>query len=659
MQNISIQDAESNPILNSLVAPYLSPGVGLQQEQAQVPLTQQEQATSAQSAATSGQEQQNLQAQNSGIQAQSQTDVIQALQKKAQLGLSSDLQNKMTLPSALKKYTALGMNPDAVFNQYLAESPWGMPNQNPQELQEMGVSAKALGDIGTPGSFMDRYNTKNAISGLRNLEDLWNKTSNISRLPILGDFSTNVAAYNTAKTAFGEHLSSLIPGGSNSGGSVQSLTDSLPDPKDLGEDVNGKASAQFSALENQLLTSKGYTSQSLGLTPRAPQPSSKSGNLLSGLLQTAVPTVGAVGGGLAGGGIGALFGGAGAVPGAVGGSIAGGAGGQALADLLTGKKPGADVAVTGALSGVGEGVGAGVAGLLSKGGATLASKVPDNIFDKVVAASPNYMTDLATLKNTANKYGLMTGSTKEGLQKMPSVMSDIGKKIQTLLSSNNEPIPLNQVSKSIQNDFSKQTSVFEDSQDFKNAQQYIKDRLYSATGNGSPLSKILGSNGQSMENKSAQATYSNLYQLKGEVANDLKPVFKAQANPNLTTNFTPKQEANLALWSGLKNVIDGASPEIRTLNDDQHNMFDIAKGFVKNGTKSGGSGALGDIFDVLAGNMVGGLPGALIGGIGGKIARSEGTKVGTSNFLQSKALQQGLKSTGAGLGSGLGALLGM
>lgn len=220
---------------------------------------------------------QQTQAAIPGTQAESAIKTVQATQTQAPQNLSKDLGNKMTLGDAIKKYTALGMSADDVFKQYLGQSPYGMPKEDPQKLQEMGISKATLGDIGTPGSFMDRYNTKNAIEGLNKLRDLWNKTNAQSRFAGIFGLSPDTAAYETAKTIFGQHLSSLIPGASGAEGSVKGLVDTLPSSGDIREDIPGKADAQFKSIEDQLLQTKGYTHKDLGTTPVAPTTTSTSG----------------------------------------------------------------------------------------------------------------------------------------------------------------------------------------------------------------------------------------------------------------------------------------------------------------------------------------------------------------------------------------------
>lgn len=301
-QNMTIQQvqqaAASNPLLQSIIAPYLQPGVQLQQQQAQVPLTQQEQATSQQSQATGQQEQQNLQAQNPGEQAQSQTEQVAALQKKAQIGLGNDLKNnKMTLPSAISKYTALGMSADDVFKQYLSESPWKLPHQSPTQLQAMGVTPDAIGKIGDNGSFADKWNTRNAVLGMRDLHGKWNQTSGLAKLGAfgIGIPTASGQGYDAQREFLGEHLSSLIPGASSAQSSVEGLMNTLPDVARISEIEPGAADQRFNSAEAGLLNVKGYSLGDLGLSgPAAPtssgvkqRPNMKGGELLQNILNDA------------------------------------------------------------------------------------------------------------------------------------------------------------------------------------------------------------------------------------------------------------------------------------------------------------------------------------------------------------------------------------
>lgn len=669
---MTLQQIQQNPFLNAVVAPYLQPGAQYQQTQAQIPLTQQETQTSAQSAATSGQEQQNLQAQNPGIQAQAQSEQVAALQAKAKLGLNTDLKNKMTLPSAMGKYKALGMSADDILNQYISESPYGFPNQTPTELHNMGVSDKVIGQPGQANTYADRYNTKNALNEINTMQQVWNNTSPGDRLAGELGLNKNSRLYDQAKTAVGEHISSLIPGGSNAQGSVDQLTGMFPDIHDL-RVGNDTANSLFNQAKKLLMQQKGYTSQDLDGASSQPQTQDSPGKQLlttltsranegtggnkihvgeNGTPNGALPLIGGIGAPLVSD---ALTGGL-ALPANALISGAGASAGQLLQDRLYGIKPGADVATTGAASAIGEltgGVGSKIAGKI---GGALISKVPDNVFNNVVSATPNLVTKISDLKNVASKYGLMDGSVMDGLNKMPGVMEGIGNKIQSALTKNTTPINLSDVSSTVLKDFDKNSSSFNNSQDFENAQKFIKDRIFQGTGNNKPLSELFGANGQKVTNSSAQTTYSDIYKLKSQVANDLKPVFKAQENPAANANFTPKQEANLSLWNGLKKVLDGAGPEIRQLNSDQHAMFTIAKGFGKNMGKSGG-GVMNDVIDATVGSMVGGHP--LAGMIMGRIARNPSFLNKLGGGLTSGALQKGLPAVGAASGAGLGAILGM
>jgi len=76
MDNNGIQATPN--LVRAILAPILQPGAQLGQTQAEIPSIQQ-------STATSGQEQQNLQAQNPGEQAQSTTQQVQATQNAASL----------------------------------------------------------------------------------------------------------------------------------------------------------------------------------------------------------------------------------------------------------------------------------------------------------------------------------------------------------------------------------------------------------------------------------------------------------------------------------------------------------------------------------------------------------------------------------------------
>jgi hypothetical protein len=212
---------------------------------------------------------------------------VEAQKAPAQINLGKDLANKMTLNSALAKYTPLGMSADDIFKQYLSASPWGMPNETPQELQQKGVTAAALGDIGTPGSFMDRYNTKNALSGIRDLRSKWQDVSTTAKLPFLGSSTDKAQGYEAGRTILGNHLASLIPGASGAQSTGQSLLDTLPNVGDASQLIPGASEQKFNSVEDQLLKTKGYSYKDLGLPAPAGQDQKKpssGGDLLTSLL---------------------------------------------------------------------------------------------------------------------------------------------------------------------------------------------------------------------------------------------------------------------------------------------------------------------------------------------------------------------------------------
>src|ERR1035437_5220481 len=212
---------------------------------------------------------------------------VEAQKAPAQINMGADIKNKMTLDSALAKYTPLGKTADEVFQQYLAASPYGLPKESPQELMNKGITAPALGDIGTPGSFMDRYNTKNALSGIRDLRSKWQDVSTTAKLPFLGSSTDKAQGHEAGRTILGNHLASLIPGASGAQSTGQSLLDTLPNVGDATQLIPGASEQKFNSVEDQLLKTKGYSYKDLGLpapTGQDQKKPSSGGDLLTSLL---------------------------------------------------------------------------------------------------------------------------------------------------------------------------------------------------------------------------------------------------------------------------------------------------------------------------------------------------------------------------------------
>ena len=262
---------------------YLQPQANLQQTTAQIP----------------------------GVAASSKKEQIGATQAASPQNLKADLTSGMTLKDALSKYTALGMSPDDVFTNYLSQSPRGLPHESLTELNALGISPKVTGNVGQISSFADKQNVKNNILGLRDLKDKFHQTGqfssfvNNSGLANLG-FDTKAAqaqaAYESARSLFTEHLSSLIPGASNASSDVATMAKSVPSSNDFRNYSPGKADAMFSSVEDQLLKAKGYSYKDLGIagtsnnTPGTDSSTAQSpkggGGLLSTLLENAKGDVG-------------------------------------------------------------------------------------------------------------------------------------------------------------------------------------------------------------------------------------------------------------------------------------------------------------------------------------------------------------------------------
>lgn len=273
-----MDDATQSRLLQSILAPVLQP-------QAQLGLTQQETQTSGQSAATSAQEQQNLQAQNPGIQAVSKTDQINAIKAAAPLNAAKEIQGGMTWDQARQKYTSQGMTADDVFQKYLANTPYGTPVESPDKLISQGVKPETLGQIGQTGSFNDKYNTRNAINEIRTAQNLWNQITpnDILQQKLFGK-NENINNYLSYKTTLGNHLQSLIPGASGAQATGQQLLSQLPDPNNIANFGGNVSKGAFNTLENSLLTQKGYSQKELGLGKNTQGSSNTGGELLNNIL---------------------------------------------------------------------------------------------------------------------------------------------------------------------------------------------------------------------------------------------------------------------------------------------------------------------------------------------------------------------------------------
>ncbi len=225
-------------------------------------------------------------AQTSSAQAGAVTAGVAAAKAPATIDLGTDLtKNKISLPEALKKYTPLGMTPDDIFTQYKSVNK--IPNVSPTELQNMGISSDAIGQIGQNGSYADRWNTKNAIEGIRDLKTKWNSTSVVSKaLPFVGPGITpSGKAYTSGYNLMSSHLSSLIPGAPGGENTASKLSSSLPQLGDVTELEPGAAEGQFNSVEDQLLKAKGYGYKDLGLTSPGSSGEKTGGEILKSLLK--------------------------------------------------------------------------------------------------------------------------------------------------------------------------------------------------------------------------------------------------------------------------------------------------------------------------------------------------------------------------------------
>lgn len=262
-----MDDATQSKLLQSILAPILQPGAQLKQTQTQT--------------GEAAQQTTNLATQQPGEAATSTIDQINALKTAAPLNAAKDIQGGMTWDAARKKYTALGMNPDEVFNAYLSNSKYGPPIESPTTLIHQGVTQKSLGNVGDTGSYNDMYNTRNAIEGVRKAEDLFNKiTPNDLLEQRLTGKNANINNYQIQRQNVGNHLASLIPGSSQAQATGQGNVAELPDATDARNFFGGIGKGAFQTIENGLLTTKNYKPGDIGLGPNNTQDNTNTGKEL-------------------------------------------------------------------------------------------------------------------------------------------------------------------------------------------------------------------------------------------------------------------------------------------------------------------------------------------------------------------------------------------
>lgn len=217
----------------------------------------------------------------------------QSQQAQAPNQLATDLKkNKITLPSAINKYQSQGMSADDIFKQYLAQSPWGLPKESITQLKNMGITDDALGKIGDTGSFMDRNNTRAAINEIDRLQSLWKQTNALSSIAskvnvggILGAAGNSAAVYDAAKTQFGEHYQSLIPGAPSASADVAKIMGTLPDSSNLTDYSPERATELFNNAKEMLLKQKNYQPNDLGLTQNDVNPTN-GGQMIRNIIKT-------------------------------------------------------------------------------------------------------------------------------------------------------------------------------------------------------------------------------------------------------------------------------------------------------------------------------------------------------------------------------------
>lgn len=367
-------------------------------------------------------------------------------------------------------------------------------------------------------------------------------------------------------------------------------------------------------------------------------------------------------GGIVGGAGGALIPGLGETGlGEVGGVAAGQGFGKFIENLLTGQSPTQDVAQNigeGAAGGV-FGLGAGkllgplFEGLGSKltGAANALKGVPtSDIFNSVVQKDPWMIPNVNQIAKTAGDLGYMDKPIGESLAQMPQDFANIDNQIKGVIQNSPVGVPLTKdladapsLSTNFENQLQK-SSYSPGNPEFDNSSNAILARIQ-GLGQGS-------------------TDLGTIYSEKKSMGQILSNTFDKQARGG---TLTPKEEANMSYFQALKDTLDQyGSPEIRTLNQKQNDIYDIAKAFGTQYTKQAGKNAprftLSSLFPEEAGavtaHFVGANPlvGAGLGFAANTLGKNAGVLGGAGNALTNLGINLGGKVGMTSLAAGGGAV---
>lgn len=223
--------------------------------------------------------------------------------------------------------------------------------------------------------------------------------------------------------------------------------------------------------------------------------------------------------------------------------------------------------VGGVLTGALELAGAGLSKLKASRAAKAASsatvpKVDEKILNPQVRASAYYSQNKEQLVKTANDLGL-TGTADDMLDQIGSHADRANKQIQSMLKTAPEM------------DGNKIGDIFIEQVD-NNTNFVPGDKAWE---------KQFAQTAKRVEKLGVNPRPEEVYKLKSDLRGELDKTFTKLAKGN--ENLTPMEETKLALFYSLKDSLDTVSPEIRTINNVQHTMDDLAQGLVKSANKDG------------------------------------------------------------------------
>ena len=279
-------------------------------------------------------------------------------------------------------------------------------------------------------------------------------------------------------------------------------------------------------------------------TPTAP--ATTQGKQEGGGLIDLLPLLGAIGGSF--------------IPGA--GTIAGGAlgagAGTIAKQFFTGKGDPGEVVQEAALGGIGGVAGRGIGALLGKAVPKAGVGLRQAIRSPKVAATPFAAEEEATISQTLSKLGLR-GSAQAQREQSPKVFKEIGEQIKTTLEGAKVPVDTTSATKTVQN-------AITNSINFDPAKPEWR--------------RILNLRTSQIAN---MKTPRELYEYKQTLGQQLGNAFRKLERD---AQLTPQEEAGLATWKSIDDILSSLVPEVKELTLAQSALYKAAPGLAQSAKRA-------------------------------------------------------------------------